>query len=121
MTKTSTVVLSAQAVTAGMAATSFPASGGNSVVGAIGLALQIVCVYAGTSTVGLLVELLTSPNNTDYDTEAYVAATVPMGTGTKTLNLAIPYAEDISYYRVRITGATGSAATVTINELEVTP
>ena len=122
MTKTATVVLNGQSVPASQTATSFPATGGNAVTGVIGLALQIVCDYGGgTSTVGVLVELLTSPNNSNYDTEAYVAQSLPVGTGIKTLTIAIPYAEDICYYRVRITGATSSSATVTINELAVIP
>lgn len=123
MTKTATVVLNGQNVTIGMAATPFPATGGNAAVGVIGLALQIVCLYGAAVTVGVLVEVLTSPNNTDYDTEAYVSQYVPIiaATGTKTLTIVIPYAEDVKYYRVRLTGATGAAATVTVNELAVTP
>ena len=122
MTKTATVVLNGQSVPASQTATSFPATGGNAVTGVIGLALQIVCDYGvGTATVGVLVELLTSPNNTNYDTEAYVAQFIPVGTGIKTLTIAIPYAEDVGNYRVRLTGATGTAATVTINQLAVTP
>ncbi len=121
MTKTGNTILTAQAVTAGMAATVFPATGSLNAATYLGLSLQIVCIYAAAATVGVLVELLTSANNSDFDTEAYCSVTLPIiaAAGTKTLTMAIPYAEDVNYYRVRITGATGSAATVSINELSV--
>ena len=126
MTNTAAVVLDGQIVTMGMAATSFPATGGNTAVGAVGLALQVVCVYSAAVTVGVLVEVLTSPDNANYDTEAYVTQFVPIiaAGGTRTLTIAIPYAEDIKYYRVRLTGHTatvGVTATITINGLAVTP
>ena len=95
MTKASSYKLTAQAISAGAAAASFPSSGGNNATTYIGLALQITCAYTGTATTGLLVELLASRDNSDYDTEAYCSVTIPTGTGTKIITLPIPYAECI--------------------------
>lgn len=88
----------------------------------IGLAVQVYLTQTSATGAAHLVEVLASSDGTNFDTEAYCSASVPIAAATRQLTFAVPYAEDINQIKLRITnGCTAAAIGVWASLVEVTP
>ena len=118
MTKTSTYRITSQAISA---SGTFTSAAGIDATAAVGLALQATIIYTTVPTTPLLLEVLNSGDNSDFDTDAFVAQALPYAASTtKIVTVPIPYAECIRYYKIRLSGC-NQAVTVSVEEIAVTP
>ena len=88
----------------------------------IGLAIQIYLTQTSATGAAHLVEVLTSSDGTNFDTEAYCSVAAPIAAATRQLTFAIPYMEDVNFIKLRITNnCTAAAIGVWVSYVRVTP
>jgi hypothetical protein len=88
----------------------------------IGLAIQIYLTQTSATGAAHLVEVLTSSDGTNYDSEAYCAVPVPIAAAMRQLTFAIPYIEDVKFLKLRISNnCTAAAVGVWASYVAVTP
>ncbi len=76
----------------------------------IGIILHCLATYGGSiPDSNPIVEVLTSPDNTNFDTTAYAVEEIPREAGL-TKMISIPIGPEVKYYKVKVTnGGTNSA------------
>ncbi len=88
----------------------------------IGLAIQIYLTQTSVTGAAHLVEVLTSSDGINFDTEAYCSVAVPIAAATRQLTFTIPYMEDVNFIKLRITNnCTAAAIGVWVSYVRVTP
>ena len=122
MTKSEVDYIGTQASTTSLAASTTTTYTAVDCSAFIGLAIQIYLTQTSATGAAHLVEVLASSDGTNFDTEAYCSAPVPIAAATRQLTFAVPFAEDIKQIKLRITnGCTAAAVGVWASLVEVTP
>ncbi len=121
MTKTAADLIGTAAAHQNIAAGGNVVSASRDVSGKIGIMLTAHVAYgAGIPGTDPFIEIITSSDDANYDTEAYDAFYVPrLASNTKQISFPLRFAEDVKYYKVKITNGATNAIDVWILAVEV--
>ena len=121
ITKTAVDLIGTAATKQSVAAAGVVSSATRDLSGKIGLMITAAVAY-GASIPGSdpLVEIFTSPDGTNMDTEAYESFYVPrLANSTKTISIPVRFAEDVKYYFVKITNGATNGISAWVATVEV--
>ena len=122
MTKSEVDYIGTQASTTSLAASTTTTYTALDCSAFIGLAIQIYLTQTSATGAAHLVEVLTSSDGINFDTEAYCSVAVPIAAATRQLTFTIPYMEDVNFIKLRITNnCTAAAIGVWVSYVRVTP
>ena len=92
--------------------------------GCIGLSVYVLFTFGSTGGQTNTIEVFTSQDGTNYDTDAYASYVIAgANSTTKAATIPLAYAEDIMAIKVKITASTsaGSTCDCWISLIKVTP
>lgn len=87
-----------------------------------GITVSATVVYgASIPATDPYVEVFTSPDNTNFDTEAFETFYIPrLANATKMVSIPLRFVENIKYYQVKITNGATNSITCWVSSIEST-
>ena len=120
ITKTANDLIGTATSKTTIAAGSSATSSVRDVSSVIGIVIHCLITYGATAPSSRpVVKVLTSPDNSNFDTEAYAEEAVPTTTnGDKMISL--PIGPEIKYFKVTVENGDGQSIEVWVSDVEMT-
>ncbi|MBZ0158390.1 MAG: hypothetical protein K8I29_19505 [Alphaproteobacteria bacterium] len=121
MTKTAVDLIGTSGAKTNLAGGASSTSSSRNASTLVGIMIQALATYGGSApTTQPLVEVFTSSDDTNYDTEAYESFYLPTANSTtKQASIPVRFAEDVKYYKVKVTNGAANAADFWVAAVEV--